>query len=580
MKKILLSLMAIMTITTISAKSIWTEHFNHNVGDLTTLTTQDDLSYLDYTNWYYNASGTNAHMQVADTNLTYPNYCTKATGKAVKISAKSYKTGRQFADITTGSVYVSALVKINTLQGSDDTKEYFLCMTPDIAGSSAFARLYTKKSSDGYQLGIAKFAEASGYLRYSQKLNYGKTYLLVMKYEFADGEKNDFVSLYINPTAETAQPTVTCVRDTTTATGAQQGSDSKNDAASIAGVVINQAANTSRDMFIDEIKVATAWADLWESGSDVKEPSITLNADNHDFGEIVQNSEAQTWTFTVTGANLTDDITLSKTHDDVALSISSISKSDAANKDVVITITPNTLGEQTETITLASGTLVKTVTLSWKVIEYVDPKPLSNLIANGGFEQFETTTRPPFGLITTYNGWDGILSGLTTEATDIKEGTNALRTSELGTTSTLFQSIDMTGFDVDDEFELTLWYKVLTSKGEDLTLQSFWSQYQGVDISQGLTQDADKLQKVLPSSDEWTSYIIRTTKPANGNRFEFRLKLLKGAEVLLDDFKLMWQSPATDVVTPAISTKATKVLKDGQLIIIDNNGKCYNVLGF
>ena len=576
MKKILLSLMAIMTITTISAKSIWTEHFNHNVGNLTTLTTQDDLSYLDYTNWYYNASGTNAHMQVADTNLTYPNYCTKATGKAVKISAKSYKTGRQFAGITTGSVYVSALVKINTLQGSDDTKEYFLCMTPYIAGSSAFARLYTKKSSDGYQLGIAKFAEASGYLRYSQKLNYGETYLLVMKYEFADGERNDFVSLYINPTAETAQPTVTCVRDTTTGDDAKQGSDSKDDAASIAGVVINQSANTSRDMFIDEIKVATAWADLWESGSDVKEPSITLNADKHDFGEIVQNSEPQTWTLTVNGANLTDDITLSKTNNDVSLSVSSISKSDAANKDVVITITPNTLGEQTETITLASSTLVKTVTLSWKVIEYVDPKPLSNLIANGGFEQFETKTNPYFGPVTTYADWTGV-SGATTEAIDIMEGLNALRVT-LSMNSTLYQSIDMTGFDVGDEFEMTLWYKVLNSTGNDLTLESFWSQYAGVE--EGLTHDADKLQKVLPSSDEWTSYVIRTTKPANGNRFEFHLKLLKGAEVLLDDFKLMWQSPATDVVTPAISTKATKVLKDGQLIIIDNNGKCYNVLGF
>ncbi len=539
-KKIFLSLMALLTITSLSAKSVWTESFNYAVGDLTTKTTQDDLSYLDYTNWYYQSQATAyTLLQVADTNLTYPNYCTNASGKAIKIAARGYKTGRQFADITSGSVFVSALVKINTLQGNVDTKEYFMGMAPDITSSKICAKVYTKKLSDGYQLAVAKFSEGSNYLSYTDKLNYGETYLIVVKYDIIEGTKNDFVSLYINPTSETTNPTVTCIREHPT--NENNGSDKKDDAGSLSCVVINQVANTSRDMYIDEIKVATAWADLWEGGSEVKTPTLVVADDQkaYDFGELTQNMDEQSYNFTVTGTDLSAPITITKTNSDITVSPTSIAVADAAKgAKVTVTVAPTVLGEQSDVITLSSGTLTQKVTVNWKCIEYVDPTPQGALLLNGGFEEFEAKPQGILGTVTTYKDWTiNAMAGISTEATDIKEGQNAFRTtSDLSMNTTIYQSVDMTSFAEGETFQLTLWYKVLTSKGDDLTLNCFWSEYSGTES--GLDQDADKLQTVLPKSEGWTKYSVQTTKPAKGNRFEFKLKVLKKAEVLLDSFCL------------------------------------------
>ncbi len=536
MKKFITFILAICFAVPMFSKVVWTENFNYNVGDLTTKTTQDDISMTDYTSWYYNASGTNTLLQVADTNLTYPNYCTNASGRAVKISAKGYKTGRQFAKIENGSVFVSALVKINTLQSSDGTKEYFLCMTPNIAGSSAYARLHTKKDADGYYLGIAKFAEANSYLRYSQKLNYGETYLLVMQYDFADGEKNDFVSLYINPTAETIQPTVTCVRDTATGSGTAQGADSKDDATSIAGVVINQAANTSRNMFIDEIKVATAWADLWEGGSDVKTPTLVVadSEKSYDFGELAINKDQQMYQFTVTGTDLTEAVTVAKTNSDVTVSPTSISVADAAKGvKVTVTVTPTVLGEQSDVITLSSGTLTQQVTVNWKGVEEPIIDPTAELLSNPSFEQY--STNPMFG--TSWTDWTVPLGQTTVETIDKLDGEVAMYANQV-TTNMSYLSQEVT---IDDtypagtQFELKVNYKVTTSKGEDdITSDSYWHSPR----EDRMTADADILVVTLGNQSEWTEKSFIITKPAGATSLYVRVGIKKGVQVLFDNFSL------------------------------------------
>lgn len=536
MKKLVLFLMALMTITNLSAKSVWTESFNYAVGDLTTKTTQDDLSYTDYINWYYNASGTNTLLQVADTNLTYPNYCTKASGKAIKIAARGYKTGRQFADIATGSVFVSALIKINTLQGSDGTKEYFMYMTPDISGSKAFARLYTKKDADGYYLGIAKFAESNSYLRYSQKLNYGETYLIVMQYDFTDGDKNDFVSLYINPTSETAKPTVTCVRDTINGSGTAQGSDSKDDAASIGGIMINQAANTSRNMFIDEIKVATAWADLWEGGSDVKTPTLVVAEDqkSYDFGELVINKDNLSYTFTVTGTDLSEAVTVAKTNSDITVSPTSISVADAAKgAQVTVTVAPTVSGEQSDIITLSSGTLSQQVTVSWKGVEEPIIDPTAELLSNPSFEQY--STNPMFG--TSWTDWTIPLGQTTTETTDKLDGEVAMFANQVTTTmSYLTQEVKIDDtYPAGTQFELKVNYKVITSKGaDDIASDSYWH---SPSVDQ-MDADADILKVTLGNQSEWTEKSFIVTKPEGATSLFVRVSIKKGVQVLFDKFSL------------------------------------------
>lgn len=535
MKKFITFILAICFAVPMFSKVVWTENFNYNVGDLTTKTTQDDLSYADYTSWYYTASGTNTLLQVADTNLTYANYCSKATGKAVIIAAKGYKTGRQFAKIESGSVFVSALIKINTLQSSDGTKEYFLYMTPDISGSQAFARLHTKKDADGYYLGIAKFGEANSYLRYSQKLNYGETYLVIMQYDFADGDKNDFVSLYINPTAETTKPTVTCVRDTATGSGTAQGSDSKNDAASIGGIMINQAANTSRNMFIDEVKVATAWADLWEGGSDVKTPTLVVAEDqkSYDFGELAINKDQQTYQFTVTGTDLTEAVTVAKTNADIAVSPASISIADAAKgAKVTVTVVPTVLGAQSDVITISSGKLSQQVTVNWKGVEEPIIDPTAELLSNPSFEEYK-----PNMMGVQWTDWTIPLGQTVVETTDKLDGEVAMFANQVTTNiSYLSQEVKIDDtYPAGTQFELKVNYKVITSKGtDDIISDSYWH---SPSVDQ-MDADADILKVTLGNQSEWTEKSFIITKPAGATSLYVRIGIKKGVQVLFDKFSL------------------------------------------
>lgn len=577
-KKIFLSLMALLTITSLSAKSVWTESFNYAVGDLTTKTTQDDLSYLDYTNWYYTQTGTYTQLQVADTNLTYPNYCTNASGKAIKIAARGYKTGRQFADITSGSVFVSALVKINTLQGNADTKEYFLYLTPDIAGSSAFARLYTKKATDGYQLGLAKFSEANNYLRYSQKLNYGETYLIVMQYDFADGDKNDFVSLYINPTSETTQPTVTCVRDTATGSGTAQGSDSKNDATSLAGVVIYQATNTSRDMYIDEIKVATAWADLWEGGSDVKTPTLVVADDQkaYDFGELVINKDQLSYSFTVTGTDLTEAVSITKTNSDITVSPTSIAIADAAKgAKVTVTVAPTVLGAQSDVITLSSGTLTQKVTVNWKGVEEPVIDPTAELLSNPSFEEYKSNM-----LGVQWTDWSVPLGQTVVETTDKLDGEVAMFANQVVSDMTYLTqevAIDDT-YPAGTQFDLKVNYKVTSSIGnDDISSDSYWH---SIYIDR-MDADADILVTNLGNPSSWTEKSFLITKPEGATSLHVRLYIKKGVQVLFDKFSLkMHQTGPTPTTLSTLNDKVkTRKFIQGNQIVIEIEGVRYNVLG-
>lgn len=563
MKKLVLFLMALMTITNLSAKSVWSESFNYAVGDLTTKTTQDDLSYTDYINWYYNASGTNTLLQVADTNLTYPNYCTNASGKAVKISAKGYKTGRQFADIATGSVFVSALIKINTLQSSNGTKEYFMYMTPDISGSSAYARLHTKKDADGYYLGIAKFSEASGYLRYSQKLNYGETYLIVMQYDFAEGDKNDFVSLYINPTSETAKPTVTCVRDTTTGSGTAQGSDSKNDAASIGGIMINQATNTSRNMFIDEIKVATAWADLWEGGSDVKTPTLVVPEDkkSYNFGELTIGKDQPSYSFTVKGTDLTEAVTVTKTHADVAVSPASIAVADAAKTaTVTVTVTPTATGDQKDTIVLSSSKLTQKVAIAWKAVEAPVIDSTAELLSNPSFEEYSSNI---FGV--SWTDWTLGLAQSVIESTDVLDGKVALKTNITTTNTVLSQQVTLgEEYPAGTQFELKINYKFISGSEGDVTSTGYWHSAR-VD---SMDADGDILVTALEPNTSWTEKTVIVTKPEGANSLYVRYRLKKGVIVLFDKFSLKVHE-STDpmfTVTPE-SVKAVEANINQQVLM-------------
>ena len=273
MKKIFTCLVvAAMSLSNVQAKLILHESFDRAVGNLHIgLNTDMGTNTEDW--WSY--SGDKNFIQVAEGSLAWEGFAAAKGNKAeLNIFSSAADDLRQFAQVNSGKVFLAAIINVDELKSSA-TSDY--CLSLGSATSSGmYARLYTKSVKEerewkGFKRGVGKNNESNTYIRMTEEVfEAKKDMLVVLEYEFIDGEKNDEARLYINPTKQTSAPSIVCVQDTVSGSGAAQGANAKNDADFIASVDLRQGSNTPK-IFIDEIKVATSWADLWESGTGFEE---------------------------------------------------------------------------------------------------------------------------------------------------------------------------------------------------------------------------------------------------------------------------------------------------------------------
>ena len=364
---------AVMTLSTVNAKVVMTESFDRETGRLSLgANTSMGTNTTDW--WSY--SGTSNYIQVEEGTLSYPGYKTTGEGnKAKMVSGTAADDFRKFAaPVTNGKVYVAAIINVEELrQGT--TGDYFLSLgNGGIGGTDVFARLSTKSVSDGnayygFRLGLNKVNESTTFMRYTNEVYSPNTnYLVVVEYEFVEGEKNDEVRLYVNPTKANTTPTLVCVQDTTNAAGTSHyGGSSKDDASQIAAVYLRQGSNTPRQMYVDEIKVATSWTELFEAGGE--DPTPVINAASSVAFDKVTINEAAEKTITVKGSYLKGAINVSSSSAVLVPAVSTISK-DAAEASsgyaLKLTLTATEAGEGSASITLSStGAADQTVGVSW-----------------------------------------------------------------------------------------------------------------------------------------------------------------------------------------------------------------------
>lgn len=376
MKKLLLFFVALFTLSTVHAELILHETFDRPVGKLSVANTPA----ANNTDWY-SFSGTSNYISVVEGSLSYEGYA-EAAGKKVELVGNGADDLRQFAPITSGKVYVGAIINIDSLKPSG-VADYFLTLG-DASNSSMWGRLYYRsvdKVGDnftGFNLGVTKYTESStAYGWADQKLLPKTDYLVVIEYEFVDGEKNDTVRLYINPTKSNKQSVSQCVQNYVSGTGKQNGASGKDDASKIASVNLRKAAATPGRVYVDEIKVATAWENLFagESGeTPVEEPEITATPAILQFGGQVFVGSRYTTKFVVKGKDLKGDITLSNKNGELTLDKTTIAKADAESEngvEVTATLVPvksSTEGYITwrDTVSLVSeGATTAIVTTSW-----------------------------------------------------------------------------------------------------------------------------------------------------------------------------------------------------------------------
>ena len=270
MKKIFTLLCAAMMVAAVEAKVIMTESFERTIGQLSL---DGDTAMGTNTDDWWSYSGSANYIQVAEGTLSYPGYATSGKGNKAYLYSTGADDFRKFKqEYKSGKVYLAAIVNVDEIKTSV-TSDYCLSLGSGEA-SGMYARLYTKSVKEnsewvGFKFGVAKNNESATYVGVTEEVYKEKTdYLVVLEYEFVDGDKNDTTRLYVNPTKATTAPTLVCVQSAQSGSGAEQGANCKNDASKIASVNLRQG-NTTPKIYIDEITVATTWDELFaDEGGD------------------------------------------------------------------------------------------------------------------------------------------------------------------------------------------------------------------------------------------------------------------------------------------------------------------------
>lgn len=299
-KHLTMSLFAMATLigTTANAERLLTENFEYELGNL-----YSQGGWLKY--------GTQAAgpVQVIDNALTYPGYQDKAVGKAVHLtqvaSGEDLMRAVSETAISSGKVYLSALVKVNAV--ADD--QYFLAfIQPTSAGivdkktPPENTRLIASKGSADGKFVFKISRNSATLFESTEEFELGKTYLVVMSYEFKEGTKNDVVQLWVNPAVASTEPKPNATINSATHTGA--------DMKSFQAIELRQGSSTTKvgpEVIVDAIRVGTAWTDLFDVAS--TEPTMTVTPTVVYDGSAVAIGSSTTYaTYAVEYANLENPI--------------------------------------------------------------------------------------------------------------------------------------------------------------------------------------------------------------------------------------------------------------------------------
>ena len=295
-----MSLFAMATLigTTANAERLLTENFEYELGNL-----YSQGGWLKY--------GTQAAgpVQVIDNALTYPDYQDKAVGKAVHLtqvaSGEDLMRAVSETAISSGKVYLSALVKVNAV--ADD--QYFLAfIQPTSAGivdkktPLENTRLIASKGSADGKFVFKISRNSATLFESTEEFELGKTYLVVMSYEFKEGTKNDVVQLWVNPAVASTEPQPNAAINSATHTGA--------DMKSFQAIELRQGSSATKvgpEVIVDAIRVGTAWTDLFDVAS--TEPAMTVTPTVVYDGSAVAIGSSTTYaTYAVEYANLENPI--------------------------------------------------------------------------------------------------------------------------------------------------------------------------------------------------------------------------------------------------------------------------------
>ena len=287
MKKLFLlfTVISMFLIGNIIAQPVLTEEFEYTIGNL--------LTAEGYT--AHSGGGTNSVAVIAG-NLTYLTYPAAGLGNMIQLVNTGEDVSKNLpADITTGTVYASMLVNIDSARSLGD---YFFHLGPNPISTTFRARLFVRLALNGnLAFGLSKGStNATNPPIYGDSIyTPGTTYLLVVAYQIdGAGTTDDVVKLWVNPSlAGTEPPAQLIVTDATQSDisvgsyAFRQGGSTSGPFLKLDGLIIGQSWNyvvpvelTSFAASVNGKNVNLAWTTTTEtnnSGFEVERKSTISN---------------------------------------------------------------------------------------------------------------------------------------------------------------------------------------------------------------------------------------------------------------------------------------------------------------
>ena len=243
--KLLISLVSLFAlIGSINAQTLFFENFDYPAGDS-----------IGSHGWVAHSGSAN-NVKVVSPGLTFTGYPLSGIGNAARLSNNGIDQYKPFSgdSVTSGSVYVSAMVKIDSIKATGD---YFLDLMPPSSVTSLNCRVFAKDTLGGICFGISKSSIGAIQPTWGATVfPYSGTYLVVAKYKFNTGTTtDDEVSLYVfSSTLPATEPSTPYAGPVTT---------TQTDVASLGRVQLRQgSASLAPTLVIDGVKVGKSWTNI------------------------------------------------------------------------------------------------------------------------------------------------------------------------------------------------------------------------------------------------------------------------------------------------------------------------------
>lgn len=297
----------------------------------------------------------------------------------------------------------------------------------------------------------------------------------------------------------------------------------------------------------------------------VTTPSITVSTNSLAF-ETVENNQTKDLTFTVNGANLSENATLAIAGDNAdyftcnPTNITPAEDGSIAETTITVTYQPTATGEHAATLTITCGDLTKEIALSGTCINPILATPVATeataITVNGFTANWEAVENATSYEVNVWTEEEPAFSVANSSFENGLENWDAEEGYSLSTDNAHTGSQSL-AFDVTKTYDLRQTIENLTS-GEEITL-SYWYYLNEASSGSGLrfwcywvgNEDHSALHPDTYTNKKgaWTQATITTTVPEGATALNLEIRVYNGAKGYIDDI----------TVTPANGNTITTV---------------------